>query len=134
MPTACWLFGVHQTVLTFVYCYYIQEVNKKLCIICPKHKYKITLAEGEGIYKACDPRQKDRTFKWFSKGIKQRVHTVTEQEEDVFVTLSNTSSYIESDYYYTEQGRKDREKVNDNMGIAPGSDEDDSWCPSKWPL
>lgn len=119
------MFFFFKTVLTFSYCCSIQELNKKLCIICPKHKYKITLAEGEGIYKARDPRQKDRTFRWFTKGIKQRVHEVTERDGDVFVTLSDTSRYVESDYYYTEQGRKDREKVDDNMGIKIESDEDE---------
>lgn len=50
---------------------------------------------------------------------------MTERDGDVFVTLSDTSRYVESDYYYTEQGRKDREKVDDNMGIKIESDEDE---------
>ncbi|XP_062410115.1 Rieske domain-containing protein [Sardina pilchardus] len=103
----------------------IEEIDKKMCIICPKHKYKITLAEGEGLYRAYDPRQPKRVYKWYSKGIKQRVHKVTEDGGDVFVTLSDTTCYIESDYYYSEKGRKDRELVDDSKGEDTSEDEED---------
>ncbi|XP_028827774.1 Rieske domain-containing protein isoform X2 [Denticeps clupeoides] len=92
----------------------IEDINNKLCIICPKHKYKITLEEGEGLYKAANPQEEVRTFRWYSKGIKQRVHKVTERGEDVFVTLSTTPHCIDSDYYYTTQGRIDRAKVDED--------------------
>ena len=118
------LFG--SSLLMTVICCRIQDIDKKLCIICPKHKYKITLAEGEGLFRAPVPNQEVRTFKWYSKGIKQRVHKVSEDGGDVFVTLSDTTCFIESDYYYTEQGRKVRNKVDDNRGIDSGEDEDDS--------
>uniref|UniRef100_A0A3B3Q2Z5 Rieske domain-containing protein n=1 Tax=Paramormyrops kingsleyae TaxID=1676925 RepID=A0A3B3Q2Z5_9TELE len=56
----------------------IEEFSGKLCIVCPWHKYKITLLEGEGLYQAVDPSQKVLKPKWASKGIKQRVHLQTQ--------------------------------------------------------
>ncbi|KAL2099588.1 hypothetical protein ACEWY4_003982 [Coilia grayii] len=103
----------------------IEEIDKKLCIICPNHKYKITLAEGEGLYRAANPYVKPRVYKWYSKGLKQRVHEVTEEGGDVFVTLSNLSHFLESDYYYTPQGRKDREKLEKGMGTDTMRDKDE---------
>ncbi|XP_019372419.1 PREDICTED: Rieske domain-containing protein isoform X2 [Gavialis gangeticus] len=35
----------------------IEAINGQLCIICPWHKYKITLATGEGLYQAIDPTE-----------------------------------------------------------------------------
>ncbi|XP_016307107.1 Rieske domain-containing protein [Sinocyclocheilus anshuiensis] len=92
----------------------IEEINNKLCIVCPKHKYKITLAEGEGLYKATNPAEKVPTPRWYSKGIKQRVHKVTEVDEDIFVTLSNCPGWIESDYYQTEKGRAELRKAQES--------------------
>ncbi|XP_026106835.1 Rieske domain-containing protein-like [Carassius auratus] len=92
----------------------IEEINKKLCIVCPKHKYKITLAEGEGLYKAANPAEKLSTPQWFSKGIKQRVHKVMEVDEDIFVTLSNCPGWVESDYYQTEKGRAELRKAQES--------------------
>ncbi|XP_030623876.1 Rieske domain-containing protein [Chanos chanos] len=101
------------------YCYHaggplvngdIEEFNNKLCIVCPKHKYKISIAEGEGIYKATNPREKVPTARWYSKGIKQRVHKVSEVNGDIFVTLSEVPGWIESDYYQTEKGKEEMKK------------------------
>ncbi|XP_036385943.1 Rieske domain-containing protein [Megalops cyprinoides] len=86
----------------------IEEFNNKLCIVCPKHKYKITLAEGEGIYKATNPKEKNSAARWFSKGIKQRVHTVMEVNGDIFVKISEVCRFIESDYYQTEEFRQEK--------------------------
>ncbi len=94
--------------------FHAQEINNKLCIVCPKHKYKISLAEGEGLYKATDPTEKVPTPRWYSKGIKQRVHRVTEVDEDIFVTLSNCPGRIESDYYQTEKGRAELRKAQES--------------------
>ncbi|XP_047438216.1 Rieske domain-containing protein [Mugil cephalus] len=99
------------------YCYHaggilqngdIEDINGKLCIICPKHKYKISLADGESLYKASDPRVKPPVPKWYSKGVKQRTHTITETNGDVYVKLSEVSSWIESDYYQGEKGKIER--------------------------
>ncbi|KAM9361514.1 Rieske domain-containing protein isoform 1-T2 [Symphorus nematophorus] len=102
------------------YCYHaggmlqnadIEDFDGKLCIICPKHKYKICLADGEGIYKASDPREKPPVPRWYSKGVKQRIHTVTETNGDVYVKLSQHSGWIESDFYQGEKGKMEREKA-----------------------
>uniref|UniRef100_A0A672S0U5 Rieske (Fe-S) domain containing n=1 Tax=Sinocyclocheilus grahami TaxID=75366 RepID=A0A672S0U5_SINGR len=92
----------------------IEEINNKLCIVCPKHKYKITLAEGEGLYKATNPAEKVPIPQWYSKGMKQRVHKVTEVDEDIFVTLSNCPGWVESDYYQTEKGRAELRKAQES--------------------
>lgn len=89
----------------------LQELGGKLCIICPKHKYKISLANGESIYKATDPGEKPPVPRWYSKGVKQRVHTVTETNGDVYVKLSEDKCWIESDYYQGEKGKVERAKA-----------------------
>ncbi|KAK3555663.1 hypothetical protein QTP86_025744 [Hemibagrus guttatus] len=98
------------------YCYHaggsllngdIEEIDKKLCIVCPKHKYKISLADGEGLHNTSNPKDKSQPPCWRSKGIKQRVHKVTEVDGDIYVTLSETPGWIDSDYYQSEQGRMD---------------------------
>uniref|UniRef100_UPI0037E7A586 Rieske domain-containing protein n=1 Tax=Semicossyphus pulcher TaxID=241346 RepID=UPI0037E7A586 len=84
----------------------IEEFNGLLCIICPWHKYKITLEEGEGLYQAVEnPTAKPLRTQWRSKGVKQRIHKVTEVNGDVYVTLNNSSEAIESDVYQTEKYR-----------------------------
>ncbi|XP_029989381.1 Rieske domain-containing protein [Sphaeramia orbicularis] len=104
------------------YCYHaggilangdIEELDGKLCIICPNHKYKISLAKGEGLYRGVDPREEQRVPRWYSKGVKQRVHTVTETDGDVYVQLSEERGWIESDYYQGEQGKVNRAKAEE---------------------
>lgn len=89
----------------------LQELNSKLCIICPKHKYKIAIADGEGIYKATDPTEKTPVRRWLSKGIKQRVHTVIETNGDVYVKLSERPGWLESDFFQGKKGKLQREKI-----------------------
>lgn len=84
----------------------IEEFNGRLCIVCPWHKYKITLAEGEGLYQAVeDPTVRPMRTHWRSKGVKQRIHKVTEVNGDVYVTLNDCSETIESDAYQTDRYR-----------------------------
>ncbi|XP_074526922.1 Rieske domain-containing protein-like [Halichoeres trimaculatus] len=84
----------------------IEEFNGLLCIVCPWHKYKITLENGEGLYQAVDnPTVKPLKTHWRSKGVKQRIHKITEVNGDVFVTLNESSKTIESDVYQTEKYR-----------------------------
>nr|XP_046243484.1 Rieske domain-containing protein-like [Scatophagus argus]XP_046243485.1 Rieske domain-containing protein-like [Scatophagus argus] len=84
----------------------IEEFNGMLCIVCPWHKYKITLAGGEGIYQAVDdPTAKPLKTQWRSKGVKQRIHKVTEVNGDVYLTLNDSSEAIDSDAYQTERYR-----------------------------
>ncbi|PWA15832.1 Rieske domain-containing protein isoform X2 [Gambusia affinis] len=84
----------------------IEEFNGRPCIVCPWHKYKITLAEGEGLYQAVDnPTISPLKTQWRSKGVKQRIHKVTEVSGNVYVTLNDSSEAIESDVYQTEKYR-----------------------------
>uniref|UniRef100_A0A673LJN5 Soluble Rieske-type ferredoxin domain-containing protein n=1 Tax=Sinocyclocheilus rhinocerous TaxID=307959 RepID=A0A673LJN5_9TELE len=79
----------------------IEEINNKLCIVC------------EGLYKATNPAEKVPIPQWYSKGMKQKVHKVTEVDEDIFVTLSNCPGWVESDYYQTEKGRAELRKAQE---------------------
>lgn len=100
-----------------------QEFDGKMCIVCPRHKYKISLAKGEGIYKASDPREKPPVPRWYSKGVKQRTHTVTETNGDVYVRLSTESCWIDSDYYQGEKGKIERAKAEKDDEDTPYVDE-----------
>lgn len=91
-----------------------QEINGKMCIICPKHKYKITLAEGEGLFKGTNPREQPPVARWYSKGVRQRIHTVTETNGDVCVKLSEDKCWIDSDYFQGEKGKLEREKAEED--------------------
>ncbi|XP_067087573.1 Rieske domain-containing protein [Osmerus mordax] len=84
----------------------IEDFNGHKCIVCPWHKYKITLAEGEGLYQAVDPSVKPPKPTWRSKGIKQRVHKVTEANGNIFLTLNDSGEAVESDFYQTERYRE----------------------------
>lgn len=99
---------------------YKQEINGKLCIICPKHKYKLTLAKGECLYKGNNPKEKPPVPRWYSKGVKQRTHTVTENNGEIYVKLSDNPNWIESDYYQGEKGKIERAK-------AEASEKETSW-------
>ncbi|XP_059925977.1 Rieske domain-containing protein isoform X1 [Gadus macrocephalus] len=90
-----------------------QELGGKLCIICPNHKYKITLAEGEGLYKYTDPKEKSPVAMWLSKGPKQRVHSITEANGEVYVKLSEDPQWRESDFYQGERGKVQRANVEE---------------------
>uniref|UniRef100_A0A671MJM7 Soluble Rieske-type ferredoxin domain-containing protein n=1 Tax=Sinocyclocheilus anshuiensis TaxID=1608454 RepID=A0A671MJM7_9TELE len=68
----------------------------------------------EGLYKATNPTEKVPIPQWYSKGMKQRVHKVTEVDEDIFVTLSNCPGWVESDYYQTEKGRAELRKAQES--------------------
>uniref|UniRef100_A0A8C6L8K3 Rieske domain-containing protein n=1 Tax=Nothobranchius furzeri TaxID=105023 RepID=A0A8C6L8K3_NOTFU len=102
------------------YCYHaggtlengdIEEINGKLCIICPKHKYKISLCEGEGLYRGRNPQEEPPVYRWYSKGVKQRTHTVTETNGEIFVKMSSQPGWIDSDYYQGEKGKIERAKA-----------------------
>ncbi|XP_056461841.1 Rieske domain-containing protein isoform X2 [Gadus chalcogrammus] len=102
------------------YCYHeagalqtgdIEELGGKLCIICPNHKYKITLAEGEGLYKYTDPKEKSPVAMWLSKGPKQRVHSITEANGEVYVKLSEDPQRLDSDFYQGERGKVQRASI-----------------------
>ncbi|XP_056275298.1 Rieske domain-containing protein-like isoform X3 [Pseudoliparis swirei] len=103
--------SIAATLITFMLCQH-QEFNGRLCIVCPWHKYKITLAEGEGLYQAVeDPSAKPLKTHWRSKGVKQRIHKVTEVNGNVYVTLNASQEAIESDVYRTERYSTDLHKL-----------------------
>lgn len=80
--------------------------------MCPWHKYKITLAEGESLYQAVDnPKAKPLKTYWRSKGVKQRIHKVIEVNGDVYVRLNDSGETIESDVYQTEKYRRAQPKA-----------------------
>ncbi|KAG7261654.1 hypothetical protein CRUP_012248 [Coryphaenoides rupestris] len=89
----------------------IEELGGKMCIICPNHQFKITLAGGEGLYKANDPNMTPPGPRWFSKGQKQRTHAVSEANGEVYVTLSQDSSWMDSDFFQGEKGKLERAKA-----------------------
>ncbi|XP_057645874.1 Rieske domain-containing protein isoform X1 [Chionomys nivalis] len=79
----------------------IEDFNGQSCIVCPWHKYKITLATGEGLYQSINPKDPSARPEWCSKGIKQRIHTVTVDNGNIYVTLSKEPFKCDSDYYAT---------------------------------
>uniref|UniRef100_A0A8C6I1W3 Rieske domain-containing protein n=1 Tax=Mus spicilegus TaxID=10103 RepID=A0A8C6I1W3_MUSSI len=68
----------------------IEDFNGQSCIVCPWHKYKITLATGEGLYQSINPKDPSAKPKWCSKGVKQRIHTVKN------INCCTDSSYLHS--------------------------------------
>ncbi|XP_045422322.1 Rieske domain-containing protein isoform X2 [Lemur catta] len=79
----------------------IEDFDGRPCIVCPWHKYKITLATGEGLYQSVNPKDPSAKPKWSSKGIKQRIHTVTVDDGNIYVTLSNEPFKCDSDFFAT---------------------------------
>uniref|UniRef100_A0A8C4U094 Rieske domain-containing protein n=1 Tax=Falco tinnunculus TaxID=100819 RepID=A0A8C4U094_FALTI len=62
----------------------IEDINGQACIVCPWHKYKITLETGEGLYEGINPLDPSPTPQWQSKGVKQRIHKVTIDNGNVY--------------------------------------------------
>ncbi|XP_013418934.1 Rieske domain-containing protein isoform X1 [Lingula anatina] len=84
----------------------IEELGGRSCIVCPFHKYSITLSTGECIYEeAVNPRKSKTKTVWKTLGRKQRIHRLIDKEDDVYVELSDLTDKRESDYFYTEEGR-----------------------------
>lgn len=81
----------------------IEDFNGQSCIVCPWHKYKITLATGEGLYQSINPKDPSAKPKWCSKGVKQRIHTVKVDNGNIYVTLSKEPFKCDSDYYATDR-------------------------------
>ncbi|CAB9505971.1 Rieske domain-containing protein [Seminavis robusta] len=76
------------------------------CVVCPWHKYKISLKTGEGIYVQSDPFAAGGGNKQVkSRGRKQRTHPILEDSDGrVKVQLNlSTDTKFESDYYATEE-------------------------------
>ncbi|NXY27131.1 RFESD protein, partial [Atrichornis clamosus] len=77
----------------------ISDINGQACIVCPWHKFKITLETGEGLYEGINPLEPSPTPQWQSKGVKQRVHKVTIDNGNVYVSPPDLSVSFDSDYF-----------------------------------
>ncbi|NWR24630.1 RFESD protein, partial [Emberiza fucata] len=77
----------------------ISDIDGQACIVCPWHKFKITLETGEGLYEGINPQEPSPTPKWQSKGVKQRIHKVTIENGNVYVSPPDLSVSFDSDYY-----------------------------------
>ncbi|KFV74057.1 Rieske domain-containing protein, partial [Struthio camelus australis] len=105
MDARCYLRSQWLTSSPFFVCFfvcfhfYFQDLNGQPCIICPWHKYKITLETGEGLYQAINPMEPSPTPRWQSKGVKQRIHKVTVDNGNVYVSPPDLSVSFDSDYY-----------------------------------
>lgn len=64
------------------------------------------------MFKAPDTSVKPPVAKWFTKGVKQRVHAITETDGDVYVTLSD-AGWVESDYFQGEKGKEKRAQAEE---------------------
>ncbi|XP_071436557.1 Rieske domain-containing protein [Pithys albifrons albifrons] len=77
----------------------IEDINGQACIVCPWHKFKITLETGEGLYEGINPLEPSPTPQWKSKGVKQRIHKVTIDNGNVYVCPPDLSVSFDSDYF-----------------------------------
>ena len=94
------MFHIHCNVINYLLS---QDIGGRWCIICPYHKQKITLDNGEGLHYSIDPKDLKKPPRLCSKGTVQRVHQVHVDNDKVFVTLSETKQYIPSDYFYAKK-------------------------------
>ncbi|XP_076441288.1 Rieske domain-containing protein-like isoform X2 [Babylonia areolata] len=84
----------------------IEDLGMDSCVVCPWHKYKICLDNGHGLYMAVDPYNPGKAPEMKSKGAKQRTHTVTLRQGQVFVTLSSLDHKLDSDHYNCAEYRQ----------------------------
>ena len=90
------------------YCYHaggplykgdIEDIGNYSCLVCPWHKYKVTLQTGENIYQSIDPYNMKKPPVWTCGGVKQRTHEVIIKHDDIFLKLSPCSGELKSDHY-----------------------------------
>ncbi|NXA73693.1 RFESD protein, partial [Thryothorus ludovicianus] len=77
----------------------IEDIDGQACIVCPWHKFKITLETGEGLYEGVNPLEPSPIPKWQSKGVKQRIYKVTIDNGNVYVCPPDLSVSFDSDYF-----------------------------------
>ncbi|KFP31565.1 Rieske domain-containing protein, partial [Colius striatus] len=75
------------------------DIDGQACIVCPWHKYVITLETGEGLYEGINPLEPSPTPKWQSKGVKQRIHKVIIVNGNVYASPPDLSVSFDSDYF-----------------------------------
>ncbi|NXN17881.1 RFESD protein, partial [Indicator maculatus] len=88
----------------------LSDIGGQACIVCPWHKYKITLETGEGLYEGVNPLEPSPSPQWLSMGVKQRVHQVTVANGKVYVSPPDLSVSFDSDYF--------AEKYKNSSGAA----------------
>ncbi|KFO99548.1 Rieske domain-containing protein, partial [Calypte anna] len=93
------IFASDDLIYLFFFSSPLQDINGHACIICPWHKYVITLDTGEGLYEGINPLEPSPTPQWQSKGVKQRVHEVTVDNGNVYVSPPDLSVSFDSDYF-----------------------------------
>lgn len=79
--------------------FFLQDIDGQACIVCPWHKYRITLETGEGLYEGINPLDPSPMPKWQSKGVKQRIHKITIDNGNVYVSPPDLSVRFDSDYF-----------------------------------
>ncbi|XP_028303373.1 Rieske domain-containing protein [Gouania willdenowi] len=89
----------------------IEDIDGRWCIICPKHKYTISLNNGESLLKIINKREDPPVTTWFSRGVKQRVHNVRVINGEVYVEISKDPGRLESDFFQGEKGKVERAKA-----------------------
>ncbi|NXC91598.1 RFESD protein, partial [Cercotrichas coryphoeus] len=82
-----------------IFAHVISDIDGQACIVCPWHKFRITLETGEGLYEGINPLEPTPTPKWQSKGVKQRIHKVTIDNGNVYVSPPDLSVSFDSDYF-----------------------------------
>lgn len=75
------------------------------------------------MFKGTDPTVSPPVTKWYTRGVKQRVHAIAETDGDVYVTLSDDTCWIESDYYQGEKGKEQRAKAEAEEKAASKAEE-----------
>uniref|UniRef100_A0A0G4HFE0 Rieske domain-containing protein n=1 Tax=Chromera velia CCMP2878 TaxID=1169474 RepID=A0A0G4HFE0_9ALVE len=71
----------------------IEDILNEPCIRCPLHNYIISLKSGHSFYQPCtfektpEGKLKPIVGDWTSKGVKQRVHEVKLEGEQIMVRL-----------------------------------------------
>ncbi|XP_071138936.1 Rieske domain-containing protein-like isoform X2 [Mytilus edulis] len=77
----------------------IEDIGSHSCIVCPWHRYKVTLQTGENFYQSIDPYNTKKAPVWTCGGVKQRTHQVIIKDEDFYLKLSPCSGDLDSDHY-----------------------------------
>ncbi|XP_045158969.2 Rieske domain-containing protein-like [Mercenaria mercenaria] len=77
----------------------IEDLGGRTCMVCPWHKYKVCLNTGQNYYQSVDPHNLDKPPKWTAGEVRQRTHTVTVRDGNIYVTLSSCDGTLDSDHY-----------------------------------
>uniref|UniRef100_A0A9J7ZH83 Soluble Rieske-type ferredoxin domain-containing protein n=2 Tax=Cyprinus carpio TaxID=7962 RepID=A0A9J7ZH83_CYPCA len=83
----------------------MKDFDGRPCIVCPWHQYKITLAEGEGLYQAC------------SEGVKQRENTVAwPTDSDYYQTEIYRNTFLKK--LVEEHKVTSQEEIRDKLSVS----------------